>query len=280
MQNFIVARDSQWIKASLFIAGLYSVIWGMIAMFFPEFWLNFALKEFVPILRILGVFSFTLGIGFLIAYTNPLRHWPIILIGLISKVIIFSTVLFHFLYNDLSSQILKMSIVNDAIWIVPFGLIIYNVYIHEYLLDRELILFSEHDLKHLLLWHDTNKHNSLFKMSQTQPVMLVFLRHFGCTFCRSMIQKLKENRSFIESKGIKIVLIHQINAIDAQAFLKRYEMDDLDLIGDPELILYKGFNLEKGKFFKIFGLKGLKEMFLKGKILKYGIGMFKDEDPF
>ena len=280
MINIVTSRNSHWMKASLFVAGMYSLIWGIIAIFYPKFWLETSQENFIQVFQVLGIFSFSLGLGFLIAYLNPLRHWPIVLIGLVSKLLLISIILYYFYAFHLSSQFLRMSIINDAIWIIPFGMILYNVYVHEYLLDKELIMFSEHDLRKLLIWYETDKGNVPLQLSNKQPIMLVFLRHFGCTFCRGMIQNLKENRAYIESQGIKIILVHQMNVTEAKEFLNKYKMDDLDLISDPELILYKGFNLEKGRFFRIFGWNGIRELFLKGKILKYGIAMFKEEDPF
>ena len=44
----------------------------------------------------------------------------------------------------------------------------------------------------------TNKGNTLGQMSEKNPILLVFLRHFGCTFCREAIDELSKKKANIE----------------------------------------------------------------------------------
>lgn len=281
--RLISSRNSQWMKAILFVAGIYSILWGTSVVFFPEFWFRLAdieLPRYLQLWQCFGLYAISMGVGYLIAYTNPLRHWPIVLIGLIAKFFAPIGFLYYYLQGELPLVILQMNITNDLIWWIPFGLILYNVYIHEYLLDKEIIRHTEHNIRELLSWHYTNKDEVLLEMSEKQPVMLVFLRHFGCTFCREMLSEIAKNRQCIESKGVKIVLVHQLSVCDAHHYFKKFNLHEVESVSDPELILYKGFHLRRGKLSQIFGWKDLSRMFFKGNLIKLGIASFKEEDPF
>ncbi len=281
--RLISARNSQWMKAVLFVSGVYSILWGASVVFFPKFWFNLGNIEtpnYLQLWQFFGVYSISMGVGYLIAHGNPLRHWAIVLIGLIGKVLTPIGFFFYFLQGDLPPSVLKMNITNDIIWWIPFALILYNAYIHEYLLDEEIIRFSGENIQDLLSSRQTDKGEILLEMTEEQPVMFVFLRYFGCAFCRETLQELYKNKESIEKQGVRIVLIHQLEEDEAQHFFDKYHLKDIDSVSDPELMLYKGFQLQRGRFSQIFGLKSLVNLFLKGKIIKLGISTFKNEDPF
>ena len=66
------------------------------------------------------------GVGYLAAATNPYKHWPIVLVGLLGKVLgpigFFSAALSGTLPWSWGVTI----ITNDLIWWAPFGLILYG----------------------------------------------------------------------------------------------------------------------------------------------------------
>lgn len=281
--SLISSRNSQWMKAILLIAGIYNFIWGSSVILFPEFWFRLAdleLPRYIQLWQCFGVYAISMGIGYLIAYTNPQRHWPIVAIGLSAKMMVPLGFIYYYLKGDLPLVILQMCITNDMIWWIPFGLLLYNVYIHEYLLDREIIKHTAHNIKDLLSWHYTNKDEVLLDLSHQQPILLVFLRHFGCTFCRETLCEVSKNKAWIESQGIKIILVHQLRACDAKQYFQKYNLGDIDSVSDPELLLYKGFRLKRGKLSQIFGWKDLYKLIISGNIIKLGIDTFKEEDPF
>lgn len=281
--KLISSRNSQWMKATLLVAGVYSVFWGLAVVFFPTFWFrlgNIEFPNYIQLWQFFGVYSISMGIGYMIAYTNPLRHWSIVFIGLLGKILAPLGFLYYYMHGDLPISVVKMNIVNDIIWWLPFGLILYNAYMHEYLLDKEIIHYTKQNIEDLLSWHTTNKGDALIDLSQQQPIMLVFLRHFGCTFCRETLTELYKNKQSIESQGVKVVLIHQLSYEEASEYFEKYHLKDIDAVSDPELILYKGFQLQRGRLSQIFGIKDLVRLFVKGNILKLGMASFKDEDPF
>jgi peroxiredoxin len=281
--NIITSRNSQWMKAILVIAGIYNLAWGASVILFPDFWFRIANMEppnYLQIWQALGMVVGVYGIGYIIAASNPLRHWPIVLVGFLGKIFGPLGFLYYYLLGELPLTVLNMHFTNDIIWWLPFGIILYNAYRHDYLLDNEMIHFSEHDPEELLSWHSTNKGDVLLELSRHQPVMLVFLRHFGCTFCRTTLREIARYRDTIESRGTKIILIHQLSEEAGTAELRHYHLHDIEHVSDPELVLYKGFHLRRGTLSQLFGVKEIAVFVQKGLIGGLGIGAPGDQDPF
>lgn len=49
---------------------------------------------------------------------------------------------------------------------------------------------------------------SLLELAQGSPVLLVFLRHFGCSFCRKAISDVAELRGELANRGVQPVFVH------------------------------------------------------------------------
>ncbi|MEM1328209.1 MAG: peroxiredoxin-like family protein [Bacteroidota bacterium] len=114
--------------------------------------------------------------------------------------------------------------------------------------------------------------HSLMELSYHQPVLLVFLRHFGCTFCREALADIAKQRSEIETLGIKIVLVHMSNTKLAERYFTRYDLSGVDHVSDPECRFYAGFGLTKGTFNQLFGLKSWARGFQAGILEGHFIG--------
>ena len=96
---------------------------------------------------------------------------------------------------------------------------------------------------------------SLAALSDVTPVLIVFLRHFGCVFCRESLHDISKKRRTIESKGIKIVLVHMSDNETAEIYFKKFNLKNIAHISDPECKIYASFGLLKGSFSQLFGLK-------------------------
>jgi peroxiredoxin len=96
---------------------------------------------------------------------------------------------------------------------------------------------------------------NLANMAEKQPVMLVFLRFFGCSFCREAISDIANRRSFFENKGFRVVFVHMApNHLTADKFFKIYKLYPVDHIADPEKRYYQLFGLSRGTPQQLFGL--------------------------
>jgi len=84
---------------------------------------------------------------------------------------------------------------------------------------------------------------TLRELAQNQPALLVLLRHSGCLFCRETLAELAKKRVAIESRGIRIVLVHMGTDKQGAAFFRQYGLEDLDAISDPDRRLYGALDL-------------------------------------
>ena len=69
---------------------------------------------------IVGVY----GVGYAIAAYDPVRHWPIVLVGLLGKTFGPIGFVFSAVYCELPWIAGLTLLTNDLVWWIPFGLIL------------------------------------------------------------------------------------------------------------------------------------------------------------
>lgn len=111
----------------LAIAAIYNLLWGASVVLFPS--LLFELAElpqptYPAIWQCVGMIVGVYGVGYWIAAKDPVRHWPIVLVGLLGK--IFGPI--GFVYAASTGQLpwhFGWTIVgNDLIWWWPFTVLL------------------------------------------------------------------------------------------------------------------------------------------------------------
>ncbi|BDS09426.1 SelL-related redox protein [Aureispira anguillae] len=101
----------------------------------------------------------------------------------------------------------------------------------------------------------TNKGNDLKSITKQHCVMLIFLRHFGCTFCREALDDFTKIKGQLDQRNIKLVFIHMAEECYGDQYLKDYGLEQEEHISDPDMSLYEYFGLQKGSFRELYGLK-------------------------
>ena len=101
----------------------------------------------------------------------------------------------------------------------------------------------------------TNEGNDLRTIAGQNCVMLVFLRHFGCAFCREALADLSVFKSELDLKKVKLIFIHMAEEQYADEYLDTFGLKGQEHISDPDMSLYEYFGLQKGTFRELFGLK-------------------------
>lgn len=114
----------------------------------------------------------------------------------------------------------------------------------------------------------TNTDESVADISHDHPVMLVFLRHFGCVFCRESLSELSELRPRIEQHGTELIFVHMADKDVADDYFFRYRLPGVRHVSDPECLFYQAFGLTKGTLNQLFGLqtwrRGFQNVMSKG----------------
>jgi peroxiredoxin len=118
----------------------------------------------------------------------------------------------------------------------------------------------------------TQSGESIIDILSTDPVLLVFLRHAGCSFCREALSDISSVRFSIESRGTRIILVYMGDEEEMEQLVNRYGLAGVDRICDPDQLLYEAFGLKRGTFAQLFGTKVLRRAFLDGVLLRHGIG--------
>jgi len=118
----------------------------------------------------------------------------------------------------------------------------------------------------------TNTGATVFSLSSEQPVMLIFLRHFGCVFCREALADISKIKASIEATGVKIVFVHMSTEEIANRYFDRYNLDGAVHVSDPACQYYTNFGLVKGNFTQLFGLKSWIRGFQAGVLDGHGAG--------
>ena len=113
-----------WMGPVLVAAGVYNIAWGSLAILAPEWCFRAVGMEpanYPELWQCIGMIVGVYGVGYIIAASAPLRHWPITLVGLLGKIlgpIGFAQALFT---GRLPLAFGWNIITNDLIWWVPFA---------------------------------------------------------------------------------------------------------------------------------------------------------------
>lgn len=101
----------------------------------------------------------------------------------------------------------------------------------------------------------TNKGNDLETLSESFPIILVFLRQFECIFCQEAIVDLTARKKEISDKNLKVIFVHLASSEIGDQYFSKYGFEDAEHISDPSCKIYNDFGLSKGSIGQLFGLK-------------------------
>lgn len=266
-----------WMSRVLLAAGVYGLGWGLIAVTIPMPMLSWLgvdpLPTYPEFWQFIGIMAAALGIGLIIAASDPYRHWSIVMVGLLGKVFVPIVFLMALANQTLPTGMAWMVVTNDLIWLIPLTSILWGAFRFSRASGTSYRRVMKDDpLREL----KSSTGETLEQISMRQPQMVIFLRHFGCTFCRQTLADLSSQRDEIERLGCGITLVHTSGAkdesFDAESFLKQRGLDDLPRISDPECQLYQMFGLDLGGFRQLFGLNVWIRGLIAGIFGGHGIG--------
>ncbi|MFZ4629496.1 MAG: alkyl hydroperoxide reductase [Blastocatellia bacterium] len=121
----------RWMSWVLLAAAVYNLVWGGLVVLFPHAlfdWMGMDRPNYPELWQCVGMIVGVYGVGYGLAARDPLTHWPIVLVGLLGKIlgpIGFVEAVWRgafplaFGYNILT---------NDLIWWVPFGAILLHAW--------------------------------------------------------------------------------------------------------------------------------------------------------
>ena len=255
MHNSHNADAPVWMKRVLQFAAAYNVAWGAMVIAAPLLlfrWAGMEEPRYPQIWQCVGMIVGVYGIGYWLAASDPFRHWPIVVVGLIGKVLGPIGFLQAALAAELPWAWGATIVTNDLVWWAPFSLILYAAF-QANTDTSHGVPFSR--FAQAITDIRSHRNASLLEISTDSPTLIIFLRHAGCTFCREALSDLQEHRRQIESAGTAIAIVHMGDPMDGTLMLEKYGLGGVHRFSDPSCILYRAFGLGRGEFTQLFSPK-------------------------
>lgn len=245
-----------WIKRWLLAAAVYNILWGGAMILAPISTLKAigvtpGNTELWPQLwACIGMIVGVYGIGYAIAAFNPVRHWPIVLVGLIGKVLGPIGFVNAASRGELPWSMGVTILTNDILWWIPFALTLWHAAkasqppVPEGAVSLDIALDKLKDDQGL----------SLRSLSNAGSTLTVLLRHSGCTFCRQTIADLARWKPALDHANIRLAVVGMTDSTASlRAFGVQHNLADTHWFPDPQRLLYRALDLRRGSFLQLFG---------------------------
>lgn len=237
---------------ALIAAGTYHIAFALWTNFWPfhAFDLIDMNRPNHPMLwRTLGLICGGLGLAFLIAAKDPVRNWLIVLFGLIKCFISCILIGASVASGELPLTSIFLLVLDDLLWIFPFTYILWAaIRAHTGIPVSRNTPYTVSEAAGV---YSLSSGETLDEASMERPLVLVFLRHFGCTFTRQILRGLQELEQQAKQNSSRLVLVHMLRSGEEIDYLGHNS--SVPRIADPRCELYRAFGLGKGGFLELFG---------------------------
>jgi hypothetical protein len=184
--------------------------------------------------------------------------------------------LFAALSGDLPWTGVLTVVTNDLIWWLPFAWFLYQV-------ARDSTDTSggagERNFAEVISEMPSQRGATLAELSRERPTLLIFLRHAGCTFCRTALADLRRQRALIEREGVRLAIVHMSQPLKATLRLQEFGLQDVHRFSDPHCVFYRAFDVPRGSFRQLLGPCVWWRGLLAGLWEGHGLGLL-DGDGF
>jgi len=257
-------HESKWPKVVLRAAAIYNLLWGAWVILFPNHlfdWTHIDRPNYPGIWQCVGMIVGVYGIGYWFAADDFRRHWPIVLVGFLGKIL--GPIGF---LQSAATGVLPWSwgvtiLTNDLIWWIPFGAMLYVTFKdwndpQRVVSDGSQTPLGSDPPKSLL---QTNQQTiasdgrSLSAICDSHNMLLIFLRHSGCTFCRQSLDELRRLTPKLDAAKIIPVVVHMGTAAEGKSMLANYNLENVLHVSDPTCQLYRCYQLVRGRFSQLLG---------------------------
>jgi hypothetical protein len=239
-------------RTSLLLAGGYHILFSLWTIAWPLHAfdiLGIAHPNHPMLWSMLGLISGVLGLALLIAALDPIRHWLIVLLGFAKSVAAITAVAFAVSTGRLPAASLLFLPFDDLLWLVPFGAILWvTLRAH---IGIPISRSKPYSPAEAAAVYQLSTGETLAAASASRPLVLVFLRHFGCTFTRQILRGLQDLEQQAKQQNASLVLVHMLQSGEEVDYLG--QNSDIPRIADPRCELYRSFGLGKGGFMELFG---------------------------
>ena len=269
-------RAPPWTSRALTTAALAHVALALAVALFPRAafaWVGLEPPRYPALFQGLGLLAGVAGVGYGIASLDPRRHGMLVFVGWLGEVLLPLGALTLAARGLLpwSAALLVLG------FTLPFAVFLALV-LREVWAPRPLrAARAGDDLTEALGAAVDQEGRDLLDRSREGPLLVVFLRHFGCTFCRETLADLAERREALAATGTTIALVHMSPDEDAGPFFARYGLADVPRVSDPTRWLYQAFGLARGRLGQLFGGPVWVRGFVAGVLRGHGVGKLQGD---
>ncbi|MGJ5819300.1 SelL-related redox protein [Paludibaculum fermentans] len=273
--HYLTERPPEWMKWVLRAAGTFHIGLVVCAILYPAILLRYLAPgkpvpsglglDFLDAAALLmGVF----GAGFWLASSHVYRHWPVVMMGFLAKISMGAGLAIEIVRHRIDPAAWLIVILDNLVWALVFAVVLHGT--HEMMLRIRRTVSP--DVLRFALRRKTQYGITLDEHSRLTPVLLVFLRHTGCMFCREALTDLARTQPEVEAQGARLVLVHMGREAYAANFFSHYGLENAQRISDPERTLYRAFALSRGSLLDLFGPKVWWRGFQVGILNRHGMG--------
>lgn len=266
----------RWMARVLRFAAACDVLCGSLLLLLPTApftWAGMAPPESLAPWQALGLTIGTWGLGYLWVARRPFQLWPMVLVGLLGKVLLPIGFVLAAAGGHLPWELGLLVVAHGPLWWVPLGLILRGAARSHRAEHTPPVLPLDIALS---LYRD-EADVDLLEASRRQPLFLVFLRHFGCTFCREALADLAAIHDRLRAAGARLVLVHMSTEGEACEMFDSYGLREVTAISDPERLLYRAFALRRGTPAQLLGWSVWKRGWEAGVKNGHGIGWLRGD---
>ena len=244
-------RFCEWSRVILRLAGIYNLVWGAIVIAAPSpcfagsGWKN---RGILPFGSASAWWSVSMELDTGLRRLTRFRHWPIVLVGLIGKVLGPIGFVWAAWTEQLPWAWGLICLTNDLIWWVPFGLIMSHVFRIENDRSDDVPAYGYGEAIHDAVSH---RGETLGNLSKRAPTLVVFLRYTGCIFAQETLARLSRLYPDLERRGIQLAIVHMGSWMDGRRALTRYGLEGAHHFSDVHCRLYRAFGLPRGTFMQM-----------------------------
>ena len=215
-----------------------------------------------------GLWIGVLGFGLGAASFSPVKHWMVVLLSLAAKVVIPVGFIAAATLGRLPWSLGITILLTDVVWWLPLMGVLYHAFRWQSCTaDSDIESWDE-----AIRSHESQRGANLYDLSLDKRVLVVFVRHAGCTFCREMLADLAAQRARLEAQGMEIAVVHMSSPLRAAELAIQYGLEGVHLYSDPECRLYEAFGLERGTLTQLLGPKVFFRGIWAGLIQGHGLG--------
>lgn len=138
---------------------------------------------------------------------------------------------------------------------------------------------TQDDFTQLLAATQTESGRTLLDLVQTSPVLLIFLRHFGCSFCRQAISDVSGIRTELADRNVQPVFVHLGTPERAKPYFDYYDLSSVERISDPDAALYQNPAFALRRVHPAWSLISPTVWYgwLRGALFRHGIGTIQED---